>query len=85
MEFSSHRFKALTVSAGFSFWFFIISTALGFFSIEIFVIFVVSVFDGFSGPLFFDDIHITDKGNEVIAEKLFELSFPIVKNAIQQN
>ena len=47
MEFSSPRFKALTVSAGFSFWFFIISTALGFFSIEIFVIFVVSVFGVF--------------------------------------
>ncbi len=43
------------------------------------------IFDGFPEPLFFDDIHTTDKGNEIIAEKLFELSFPIVKNASQQN
>jgi len=47
MELSSPRFKALTVSMGFSFWFFIISTALGFFSIEVFIIFVVSVFGVF--------------------------------------
>jgi len=40
------------------------------------------IFDGFPEPIFFDDIHINDKGNEIIAEKLFELSFPIVKNAL---
>ncbi len=44
MELSSPRFKALAVSGGFSFWFFIIISALSIFSIEIFVIFVVSVF-----------------------------------------
>jgi len=43
------------------------------------------VFDDFEEPLFFDDVHVTDKGNEIIAEKLFELSFSIVKNVIQQN
>ena len=40
MELSSPRFKALAVTLGFSLWFFIISTGLGLFSIEIFVIFV---------------------------------------------
>jgi len=40
MELSSPRFKALTVTAGFSLWFFIISSATGLFSIEAFVIFV---------------------------------------------
>ena len=41
MELSSPRFKALAVTAGFSLWFFIISSATGLFSIEAFVIFVV--------------------------------------------
>jgi hypothetical protein len=40
MELSSTRFKALAVTAGFSLWFFIISSATGLFSIEIFAIFV---------------------------------------------
>jgi len=44
MELSSPRFKALAVSGGFSFWFFIITSALSVFSIEIFVIFVISIF-----------------------------------------
>ena len=40
MELSSQRFKALAVTAGFSLWFFIISSATGLFSIEVFAIFV---------------------------------------------
>ena len=40
MELSSPRFKAAAVTAGFSFWFFIISSFIGLFSIEAFVIFV---------------------------------------------
>jgi len=40
MELSSPRFKALAVTAGFSFWFFIISSATGLFSLEAFAIFV---------------------------------------------
>ena len=40
MELSSQRFKALAVTAGFTLWFFIISSAIGLFSIEAFVIFV---------------------------------------------
>jgi len=41
MELSSPRFKALTVTAGFSLWFFIITSATGLFSIESLVIFLV--------------------------------------------
>ena len=41
MELSSPRFKALAVTAGLSFWFFIISSTIGLFSIEVFVIFIV--------------------------------------------
>ncbi len=43
METSSPRFKSLAVTAGFSFWFFIITSSMGFFSIEILIIFVVSI------------------------------------------
>ena len=40
MELSSSRFKALAVTAGFSFWFFIISSAVGLFSLDALAIFV---------------------------------------------
>ena len=40
MELSSPRFKALAVTAGFSFWFFVISSALGLFSFQVLAIFV---------------------------------------------
>ena len=40
MELSSQRFKALAVTAGFSLWFFIISSATGLFSLDAFSIFV---------------------------------------------
>jgi len=43
MELSSPRFKALAVTFGFSFWFFIIASAVGVFTIEIFTIFVIAV------------------------------------------
>lgn len=43
MEISSPRFKAFAVTAGFSFWFFIITSVIGIFSFEIFAVFVVAV------------------------------------------
>jgi hypothetical protein len=43
MNTSSIRFKSLAVTAGLSFWFFIITSSLGYFSIEIFLIFIISV------------------------------------------
>lgn len=43
MELSSPRFKALTITAGFSLWFFIITSALGIFTLEIFVIFITII------------------------------------------
>jgi len=43
MNFSSPRIKALAVTAGFTFWFFIISSSLGLFSIELLGIFLVIV------------------------------------------
>jgi len=43
MDLSSPRFKSLAVTAGFSFWFFIISSSLNFFTVELFAIFVVSL------------------------------------------
>jgi len=44
MELSSPRFKALAVSAGFTFWFFILTSIFGVFTLEYFVIFVAVVF-----------------------------------------
>ena len=41
MRTSASRFKALAVTAGFSFWFFIITSAFGIFSIEVFLIFII--------------------------------------------
>ena len=41
MEISNPKFKALAVTFGFSFWFFIISTSTGFFSFELFALFVI--------------------------------------------
>jgi len=40
MELSSPRFKALAVTAGFSFWFIIITTGIGIFSFELLGIFL---------------------------------------------
>ena len=44
MELSSPRFKALAVSAGITFWFLVLSFSLNFFTLEIFLVFIVSVF-----------------------------------------
>ena len=43
MELSSPRFKSVAVTAGLSFWFFIIISAFGIFSFEILLIFIASV------------------------------------------
>lgn len=37
-----------------------------------------NVFDNISGSIYYDGGHITDFGNEMIAQRLFDLSFPIV-------
>ena len=44
MELSSPRYKAFTVSAGLSFWFFVITSVFGIFSFEYLIIFVAIVF-----------------------------------------
>ena len=43
METSSPRFKSLAVTAGLSFWFFIITSSTGLFSIELLITFVASI------------------------------------------
>ena len=43
MELSSPRFKGLAVSAGFSFWFFIITSAIGLFSFDALALFVITI------------------------------------------
>ena len=44
MQFSSPRFKSLAVTAGFTFWFIIISASIGFFSFEVLGIFILVTF-----------------------------------------
>ncbi len=44
MELSSPRFKSVVVTAGFSFWFFIIISVSGIFSFEILLVFIAGVF-----------------------------------------
>ena len=44
MKLSSPRFKALTVSAGLTLWFFIITSIIGIFTLEYFVIFIAIIF-----------------------------------------
>jgi|TARA_B110000438_G_scaffold303799_1_gene367527 hypothetical protein len=43
MQTSSPRFKSLAVTAGLSFWFFIITSTMSFFSIESFLVFILVV------------------------------------------
>ena len=43
METSSPRFKSLAVTAGLSFWFFIITSSTGLFTIELLITFVASI------------------------------------------
>ena len=44
MQTSSPRFKSIAVSAGLTFWFFIITSTTGFFSLEIFLLFIGIIF-----------------------------------------
>jgi hypothetical protein len=44
MQTSSPRFKSIAVSAGLTFWFFIISSTMNFFSLEILLLFVGVIF-----------------------------------------
>jgi len=39
------------------------------------------VFDGINRPIYTDNVHMTDFGNEIVADKFFQISFPIVKNS----
>tara|TARA_B100000749_G_scaffold259063_1_gene229542 strand:+ start:316 stop:672 length:357 start_codon:yes stop_codon:yes gene_type:complete len=43
MELSSPRFKSIAITAGLSFWFFIITSAIGYFSFEVLIIFIMIV------------------------------------------
>ena len=44
MNASSPRFKSFAISTGLSFWFFIIISSVGYFTVEIFITFVASIF-----------------------------------------
>jgi len=40
-----------------------------------------NVFDGIDSPIYTDFVHMSDFGNEIVAQKLFELALPIVKES----
>ena len=37
-----------------------------------------NVFDGINAPIYYDNIHMSDFGNKIIAQNLFDLSLPIL-------
>ena len=41
---------------------------------------LINIFDGISEPIFYDIGHTNDFGNEIIAQKLFELSLPVIND-----
>ncbi len=38
-----------------------------------------NVFNGISEPLFTDYAHLADRGNQIVAKKIFEITFPVVQ------
>jgi len=42
-----------------------------------------NVFDNVTGPIYTDEVHVSDRGNEIMADKLFELALPIVKKSTE--
>lgn len=38
-----------------------------------------NIFDNVSRPIFYDDVHVVDTGNEIIAKEIFSLITPLVK------
>ena len=43
-----------------------------------------NVFDDIKEPIYFDYIHVSDKGHEIIAKRLLELSIPIVLEDLRE-
>ncbi|QLH02211.1 hypothetical protein C5F47_00750 [Nitrosopumilus cobalaminigenes] len=43
-----------------------------------------NIFDHVQEPIYYDYIHISDYGHEIVAERLFELSLPLVLDDIQE-
>ena len=41
---------------------------------------LTGIFDNVSEPIYFDQVHTTDFGNEIIAKRLFELSLPLIRD-----
>ena len=37
-----------------------------------------NVFDGINAPIYYDNIHMSDFGNKIISQNLFDLSLPIL-------
>jgi hypothetical protein len=73
MEISNSRFKAIATTLGISFWFFIITTTMGIFSLEnllIFFSFMMIVTQIFAVKL--------SKGLNIFAKEIFESILPSI-------
>jgi len=44
-----------------------------------------NIFDDIQGPVYYDQVHVGPKGNQIIAEKMFELSLPVVMEKARYN
>ena len=43
---------------------------------------LTNIFDNVMEPLYYDELHVNDKGHEIVASKLFELTVPMVTEKI---
>jgi len=43
------------------------------------------IFDNVQEPLYFDTTHVVPKGNQIVAEKLYQLSLPLVIEGVKRN
>jgi len=41
-----------------------------------------NIFDGINEPIYTDAVHIADFGNEIVAQKMFEITLPVIKESL---
>lgn len=44
------------------------------------VVDIRNVFDHVEGPIFYDEGHVTDRGNLIVSKRLYELALPLISN-----
>jgi len=41
-----------------------------------------NIFDGINEPIYIDAVHTVDFGNEIVAQKMFEITLPVIKESL---